>query len=159
MSKAVRAYQLLLHLYPRRYRSAFAAQMLQTFIDYYADVERSEGRVSVQFWLSAITDEVTNIGRQHMLSLTENGFLRPTSWKLLLAAVFLVPLYPVFLVGVVKTSLALPHPPLSGIGVVVGFAALLVIPSALGLLVSYLLAGLASALAGTFAGRRPAQAR
>jgi len=159
MSKAVCAYKLLLYLYPRRYRVAFAAQMLQTFIDYYTDVERSEGRVSTRFWLSAITDEVTNIGRQHMLSLAENGLLRPTTSKLLLAAVFLVPLYPVFLVGVVKTSLALPHPPLSGIGVLIAFAAILLIPSALGLIVSYLLAGFVSALAGTFADRRPAQTR
>jgi hypothetical protein len=159
MRNAVRTYKLLLSLYPYDYRAAFAAPMLQAFIDHYTDVERCEGQVSMRFWLSTIADELVNIRRQRMMSWTEEGFLRATTWKLLLAAAFLVPLYPVFLAGVVKTSLTLPHPSLSGIGVIVAFGALLVIPSILGLTVSYLLACLVSALVGTFSGRRAAHTR
>lgn len=148
MRRAIRGYKLLLNLYPHGYRAAFAAQMTQTFIDHYQDIEELEGHVGMRFWISTGMDEAANIVRQHSATLMESSFLRITAWKLVVTAMFFVPLLPVFLVAVVRTSLALPHPHVSGLGVVVAFAALLAIATALGVMVSYLLA---SAIVRVFA--------
>ena len=58
-------YNVILKFYPRNYRKAFGAQMMQTFSDHYQDIIESKGRVSIIFWLSTITDEIKNITRQH----------------------------------------------------------------------------------------------
>ncbi len=142
MKNAVRIYDVLLRFYPQSYQEAFGAQMRQTFIDHYRDVEESEGRVSVGFWFSTLTDEMQNIFRQHATALAEgNGFLKVTFWKSVVAAVFGLPLYIIFYLLLVKVSLALPHPHVSGISAILALAAvLLVFPGVLSLMVSYVLA-------------------
>lgn len=142
MKNAVQIYDVLLRFYPQSYREAFGAQMRQTFIDHYRDVEASEGQVSMGFWLSALTDEMQNILRQHAAIFTEgDGFLKVTFWKSVVAAAFVLPLYVIFYLLLVRLSLALPHPPVSGISAVLALAAvLLILPSVLSLMVSYVLA-------------------
>ena len=141
MKHANQIYKVLLKLYPQSYREAFGTQMMQTFIDHYADVEKSEGRVSLSFWLSVITDEVRNIPAQHLTPLKGTGtFLEVTVTKLALSAVLLIPLYVLFYAVLVQVSLALPHPHLSGIGVLIALAALLLLPGVFSLVASYALA-------------------
>jgi hypothetical protein len=141
MKTAIHFYRFLLCLYPRSYKEAFRAPMLQTFIDHYQDVEKSEGRVSVRFLFSTLADEVQDIARQHTTLLTErNTFLKVTIGKLLLSMLLLIPLYTTFYVVLVKTSLALHHPHVSGIGVLIVLALLLVVPGICSLMASYVLA-------------------
>lgn len=153
MKNAIRIYNALLRFYPASYRSAFGAQMLQTFIDHYKD-EVSGGHVNIRFWISTITDEFQNIAAQYGNLLMEGNSLRKvTVWKLLIAAVFIVPLYAIFYALLVRVSLALPHPHVSGISVVIALAALLLVfPGALSITASYLLANM---LVSLFAKRKP----
>jgi hypothetical protein len=156
MKTATKLYSFLLSLYPRGYQQAFRAQMMQTFVDHYQDVEKLESHVSIGFWFSTIADEAQNIARQHTTLLTErNPFLRVTIGKLLLSMLLLIPFYATFFVLLVKISLALSHPHVSGIGVLVAFLLLLVVPGACGLGVSYLLA---SALVSIFRKRKASSA-
>ena len=141
MKTAMHIYNLLLSLYPRSYQKAFRAQMQQTFIDSYKDVEESEGHESIRFWLSTIADEAQNIARQHADSLTEgNNFLKITCGKLLVSTLLFIPLYAAFGASLVKLSLALPHPHLSGIAVLIALSLLLVLPGILSVTMSYLVA-------------------
>jgi hypothetical protein len=141
MKTAIHVYSFLLSLYPHKYQQAFRAQMLQTFIDQYQDIEKSGGGVSTGFWCSTIADEVQNIARQHTILLTnKNPFLKVTIGKLLLSMLLVIPVYPIFYVLLVKTSLALPHPHLSGIGVLIALALLLVVPGVGSLVTSCVLA-------------------
>lgn len=144
MKSAIRIYALLLHLYPRRYRATFGAQMRQTFIDQYQDLQASQGHVGPRFWLALFSDEIQNIVREHMSWLTqENHFLKLSIAKVILAALFLIPLYPAFVLLFVRTSLALPHPSISGLGALIALAAvLLILPGVASILVSYLLASI-----------------
>ncbi len=117
MNIAKQLYTLLLRLYPRSYRNAFGADMLQTFVDQYTDVKTSAGRVSMYFWLSTVTDELQNILRQYRTSLTEgHAFLRLTVTKLVVSAMLLIPLYPLCYAALVSAALRLPHPSVSGLG-------------------------------------------
>ena len=132
MRNAKRFYNALLTLYPHGYRKAFGAQMMQTFLDYYADVETSEGRVSAAFWLSAITDEIKNIAEQRMASPGEgNKSVKITAFQGVVSAGLFFPLYAVFYAALVKISLALPHPPVSGIGFLIALTGLFLIPGVL----------------------------
>jgi hypothetical protein len=143
MKNAIRVYGLLLRLYPRGYREAFGAQMLRTFVDWYADAGGAEGRVGVRFWFSLVADELRNVVRQHGAALAEgDGHVRVSVGRAAVAAVFAFPLFAAFWGLVVKLALALPHPPVSGIFAVVALATVaLVIPGVLGVAVSWVLAG------------------
>ncbi|CAN5853967.1 hypothetical protein BH10CHL1_BH10CHL1_22570 [soil metagenome] len=141
MKNAKLMYNGLLKFYPPSYRKEFGTQMMQTFIDHYQDVEKSEGRVSINFWRSAITDEIKNITKQQITVLIEeNNFLKVSVSTLAVSAVLFMPLYALFYVALVKVSLALPHPHVSGIGVIIVLAMLLLLPGGLSLIVSYMLA-------------------
>src|SRR6476646_4511071 len=103
---ATRIYNALLRLYPHRYQARFGAQMRQTFLDHYQDVAASTGGVSLQFWFSLFTDEITNIARQHAASMVEhNPFLKLTRSKLALAAMLCLPLYLLFYLAIVNLAL------------------------------------------------------
>ncbi len=153
MKNAIRLYNVILMFYPHSYREFFGAQMMQTFMDNYKDVEESDGSVSIRFGISAITDEIQNILRQHATSLTEgNNFLKVTVSKLVVSAILLVPLYAVFCALLVKISLALPHPHVSGIGALIALTAiLLLLPGLLGGMTSWVFA---SALVSVFPKRK-----
>jgi uncharacterized BrkB/YihY/UPF0761 family membrane protein len=144
MKNPTRIYNLLLWFYPSSYRKAFGAQMMQTFIDHYDDVQKSEGHASAQFWFSIITDELQNIGRQYAVSFRErNDFLKLTASKLVASALFLVPLYIVSCMVLTKIALTVPHPHVSGIGAVVALAVLLIVlPGILSVVTSYLIASI-----------------
>lgn len=153
MKNAMRIYSALLKLYPRSYRSAFGVQMLQTFIDHHEDVEKSEGSVGAGFWLSVMGDEIRNIAAQHLISVRdENSFLKLTGPERVVSALLLVPLGALFYAALVGTSLALPHPPLTGISVLVALAVLLLLSGLLSLAASYILA---SVLVGVSLKRPP----
>jgi|GEM_PF-2643319 hypothetical protein len=136
MKNALQFYRLLLTLYPRAFRAAFGAQMLQTFLDQYADVEASEGAVGLAFWLFLLADEARSIAEQHR---------RASAARLALAAALFLPLFAVFYAALVRVSLALPHPPVSGAGFLLALAGLLLLPGILGAVVSYTLAGVVTA--------------
>ena len=68
------------------------------------------------------------------------SFFRVTSSKLIASAVLLVPLYAVFLAAFAKAVLALPHPHVSGLGVVAALAALALVPGIFSLTASYVFA-------------------
>ncbi|MCX6049666.1 MAG: hypothetical protein NT075_31590 [Chloroflexi bacterium] len=141
MKNAQLIYNGLLKFYPHNYRKEFGAQMMQTFIDHYQDVEKSEGRVSINFWRLAITDEVKNITKQQITFLIEeNNFQKVSVSTMVVSALLFMPLYALFYVALVKVSLALPHPHVSGIGVIIALAALLLFPGVLSMVVSYMLA-------------------
>ena len=145
MKNAQQIYNALLYLYPRSYRKAFGAQMMQTFRDQYQDVEKSEGRVCTRFWLSAIADEIKNIATQHLTGFREGAILREvTASKVITSAVLLIPLYVVFYAALVNIALAVPHPHLSGIGVLIALGGLFLLPGAFSIMAG-------CALASTFA--------
>lgn len=142
MKTAIRAYSLLLKFYPRQFRKEFGVQMIQTFRDHYNDLEKSGGHVGMSFWFMAVTDEVRNIARQRLAFLTEgNHFLKMSVGKLVLSALLVLPLYGIFCASMVKISLTLPHPPLSGIFAIIAMATVAVIlPGILSVVLSYTLA-------------------
>jgi hypothetical protein len=158
MKNAIRIYNFLLRFYPRSYRETFGAQMMQTFSDQYEEVQASEGQVSIHFWLWTIADEIQNIVREQMSWLPQvNHFVKVSIGKLILSAVFLLPLYPIFVLVFIRTSLALPHPSVSGFSALFALAAvLLVLPGVASILVSYLLA---STIAATFSSAKRARSR
>ncbi|MBV9281776.1 MAG: hypothetical protein JOZ41_16990 [Chloroflexi bacterium] len=67
--RALRRYGLLVRLYPRAHREAFGAQMQQAFVDHYRDVEESQGRVGITFWLGEFGDAAVSIGREHLAAV------------------------------------------------------------------------------------------
>lgn len=142
MKTAIRIYGLLLWFYPRRFRKQFSAEMMQTFRDHCNDLQDMGGPMNVSFWFLTITDEARNIARQRLAFLTEeNHFLRLSAGKLALGAVFLLPLFGIFSALFVRASLALPHPPLSGIVALIAMATVaVVLPGILSLAISYTLA-------------------
>ncbi len=141
MKTATYIYNLLLQLYPRSYRNAFGAQMLQTFVDQYTDVATSAGRVSMHFWVFTVTDEMNNITRQHIESIMEaHPFLQITVPKLVVSAVLLIPLYAVCYAALVTASLVLPHPHVSGLGFLLALAALVLLSGVFSVVASYVLA-------------------
>lgn len=143
MKIARRLYKLLLTLYPHSYRTAFGEQMMQTFIDHYTDVATSVGRVRMDFWLFMIIDEIKNIMRQQMISLREDRtLLTVTVAKVVVSAVLLIPLSALCYAILVNAILAVPHPPVSGIGFLIALAALVLFSGVLSVVVSYVLASL-----------------
>lgn len=139
MKNAKAIYKVLLNLYPRRYQNTFGAQMMQTFLDNYQDVETWEKRTSMGFWFSTISDEAQNILRQHFEYLAEeNAFLQVTATKLLATAVFFIPWCVLFYAALVHVMLAMPHPHVNGIGALIALSALLLLSGVLGLAASYL---------------------
>lgn len=152
MKNARFLYAQLLKLYPRSYREAFGAEIMQTFMDHYMDVEQSEGCVSIAFWLPMISDEIKNILEQQRASLMEeNTFLKMTLSKWVLSGVFLIPLFILCYAALVKVALALPHPPVSGMGVLFALATLLLFSSVFSVVSSCLLA---NALVSVFLKRK-----
>ncbi len=73
--RAARRYAALLRLYPKRYRQAFGAQMLQTFKDYYRDASEREGGVGLTFWLAVVGDELQGIAREQTMTLRARRIL------------------------------------------------------------------------------------
>ena len=141
MKTAQQIYNLLVQLYPRSYRNLFGAEMMQTFMDHYQDVEASAGKVNMQFWLALIIDEMPSIAREHAASqLTRHPFLQLTISKVVIGVMILIPLYSLLFALLVKIALAIPHPPLHGLAVLITFALLLLLPGVFSIMVSYLLA-------------------
>ncbi|MBV9470619.1 MAG: hypothetical protein JO316_14840 [Abitibacteriaceae bacterium] len=79
-TRAERFYSFLLRFYPVAYRQAYAPLMLQTFRDYYNDVQAEQGQVSIGFWLAVGADELKSILREQLASLKE-GVMMKDSWK------------------------------------------------------------------------------
>ena len=143
MKTAKRLYTLLLMLYPQSYRTAFGEQMLQTFVDHYTDVATAAGGVGLDFWLLMVSDEITNIVRQQLVSLSAGrARLRVTAAKVVVSAVLLVPLYVVCYATLISAVLSAPHPPVSGIGVLIALAGLVLLSGILSAAASYALASL-----------------
>ncbi len=141
MKNAIRLYAVLLKLYPRGFRKAFGAEMRQTFTDHYSDIKNTKGHVGMDFWLATVTDEISNSIRQHMEPLMhEESFLTISAAKWVVAATLFIPLFALFYAAFVRVSLILPHPPVSGIGVLFAFAALVLLPLAFSVLTGYILA-------------------
>src|SRR5690606_25439935 len=89
MTGAARFYGSLLRLYPRSYRQAFGAEMLQTFVDWHDDVAGADGRVGIRSWLPMVADEARNIVGQRVESLAASG-LSGAHGAMLALAVLLV---------------------------------------------------------------------
>jgi hypothetical protein len=120
----------------------FASEMEQTFADLYREADHT-GRLSLGMFLVAfLIDELRNILAQHW---TELAVARRTgtipAGQILLAAFLVIPCW-VGATGIsVSLALALPHPALSGVFVLVALAlVLLIVPTLVALAVSWLLA-------------------
>jgi hypothetical protein len=138
MKSAVQFYRFLLSLYPASHQKAFGAQMLQTFIDHYQDVEESQSSVVIFFWLATIADEMASIARERTSWLWEgNGFWRMSPWKLVLSVPPMIPFYAISCALLVKVSLGVPHPHVSGIGFPFALAFFLVLPGIFSAAASY----------------------
>ncbi len=141
MKGPIRFYKFLLSLYPMSHQRACGAQMLQTFIDHYRDVEKSRGRVGMYFWLAIISDEIPSIARERTILLWEgNSFWKMTGWKVVLSLPSMILLYAASCALLVKLSLSLPHPHVSGIGFLFALAYLLAVPAIFSAAASYALA-------------------
>ncbi len=126
MKSAQSLYSLLLRCYPRPFQAIFREEMVQTFLDEYADVAASTARVRLHFWLFVISDELSNILRQHLAARMANARRQATSWPLVaLALTLCVPLFPLAYWALVTVALTVPHPPVHGIGFLMALAALL----------------------------------
>ena len=112
--------------------------MLQSFTDHYEDTVRLQGQVGPRFWLPVIADEIQNIVQQHAATLFgEHPFFKLTTGKAIIALLVLMPLYVIGFFALVRITLALPHPSVSGIGVIFAFALLLTLPGVLSAVVCY----------------------
>lgn len=70
LRKAVSIYKFFLSLYPRKYKDAYAEQMLIVFKDLYREQKEKYGGIGVKFWLEIIADAVGSIFQQYMNKLT-----------------------------------------------------------------------------------------
>jgi len=143
MKGPLRVYGLLIRLYPRPFRDAFAAQMLQTFADLYQDVAAAEGRAGVRFWLPLVADEVQNVVKQHAISLTERTVsLNVPVARAVVAALIFLPLYPVLCGLTVKLALSVPHPSIGGVAAIAAMGLVaLILPGIVSVAASCFLAG------------------
>jgi hypothetical protein len=140
MKNAKNLYAILLRLYPFQYRKEFEAQMIQTFVDRYADMKASSNIVRLLFWLSFAVDELKNILEQRSSFLhDERHFLRLNNTKRVLTALVFLPMFVLFTAIFVKISLALPHPATSGIGVMLAFITLMLVAALASLTTSYVI--------------------
>src|SRR5437762_2982103 len=67
--KALRYYAVLLKLYPAAFQRTFGAQMRQTFLDHYEDIQTALGRAGIRFWLGVVGDGVFSIVQEHSSTL------------------------------------------------------------------------------------------
>ena len=144
----IRVYRLLLRAYPRRYREEFGDDMLQTFTDYHTDIVATNGHAGVQFWAPLIADDLRNAGRQRLASLSDgDGTSTLSVGRLVLAALFLVPIFVLLSAASVTVALAMPHPPINGIVVPIALVTVaIVVPGTLGAAICWGLAGAAQHL-------------
>ena len=149
MKNAKNLYAVFLRLYPLQYRQEFEAQMMQTFLDCYADVRDSAKGTRLLFWWSFTVDELRNIFKQRTAFLEEDGhFLRLSNTKRTLTALLFLPIFVLLFAALVKVSLALPHPTTTGVGVVLAFVTLLTVAALWGVATGYVIV---SALLNGFA--------
>lgn len=66
---AEHVYALWLHLYPRAYRDAYGALMLQLFRDMCRDALATQGKVGMALWLGVAADEAKSLAREHGAAL------------------------------------------------------------------------------------------
>jgi len=151
VKRAIQCYNALLALYPPAFRKQFAAEMRQTFLDQYTDLQTSGGAVGIRFWLATMLDELQNIIQQYTAFLTNgNLFWRISIGKAAVCAFLFLPLYITFTLAFINLSLALPHPSISGLGVLAAFALLLfILPVTASLVVGYLIGAVLATLART----------
>jgi hypothetical protein len=69
--RAARIYALVLRLYPRAHRQAFADQMLQAFGDHYRDAVETACQHAVMFWLGVVADAGRSLAREHQAAVRE----------------------------------------------------------------------------------------
>jgi hypothetical protein len=62
---AERFYTVCLRLYPPSHRRAYGPQMLQTFRDSVRDVQVTQGKIGMRFWLDTLSDEIKSVLREH----------------------------------------------------------------------------------------------
>lgn len=109
-------YRLLLFLYPGSFRKAFGDEMLQTFCDFHDDTVRAGGRADAGFWGALLGDTISGAARQHA-----------DRWRAAPGApVLALLLFPAVYAALVRVALALPHPPVHGVGFPIVFLGLLV---------------------------------
>ncbi len=80
---SARIYALVLRCYPAGYRQAFGDQMLRTFMDCYADVQKEQGQVSYIFWIHTLGDEMISIIREWIAFFMEKEAVMqhsPSKW-------------------------------------------------------------------------------
>lgn len=126
MTNAKYLYRLLLRCYPQRFRDEFGEQMMQTFLDQAADLDRSKGASLLNFWWFTVTDEFKNIIQQRISAIVESDLPRRARIAMLaLAMTVFLPLFALCYVAVVSVALIVPHPPVSGIGFLVALPLIL----------------------------------
>ncbi|HEX6819390.1 MAG TPA: hypothetical protein VF120_13520 [Ktedonobacterales bacterium] len=128
-SWTVRAYALLLRLYPRAHREAFGEQMLQTFRDHYRDVVAPQRQSALRFWLGVLADEGRSLAREVPAALTQAVYGRVGSMKSGVSAVLAVVGCLLLLLGLrvwlSPAVLSAPHGGGSALSSVVGLTVLL----------------------------------
>jgi hypothetical protein len=140
-------YRTWLWLYPPAYRRAFGAEMLQTFVDDCDDTRRTDGALGAGFWIAALTDELSNLARQHRDSIREtDGSPARTAGRLVLVALLLPATFVVSWASLVRLILAQPHPHVQGIGALAALAALVLAAGTLSLIASAIVAHAALAV-------------
>ncbi len=117
MKTAVFLYSIVLRVYPRSYRVAFGADMLQTFIDSYGDMEAPGKLAHLRFWLFMLGDELGNIVQQHGVAFVQRyPFYRVSLPRLLVAGLCFIPAFIVCYAVLISITLWLPLPAVSGLG-------------------------------------------
>ena len=141
MTTAKFLYRILLRCYPQRFRDEFGEQMMQTFLDQTADLDRSKGNSSLNFWCFTVTDEFKNIIRQRLSSITDNGLPSQAGSAILaLTVIVFLPLFVLCYAVGVSIALIVPHPPVSGIGFLIALTLILAVASGVSGMLSYWLA-------------------
>jgi len=77
--RAVRAYAVLLRLYPRGHRRAYGPLMLQTFCDEVREALATAGSLGIAFWLEVLADVVRSAWRERR-SIGEGGLRVSLNW-------------------------------------------------------------------------------
>ncbi|HEV8666819.1 MAG TPA: hypothetical protein VN665_03150 [Candidatus Paceibacterota bacterium] len=138
-------YTVLLLLYPKAHRIRFGNEMMQVFEDAYAEA-KSKG-VLATFWARIISDAVVSAPAERMAELENNlitfmhnEYFKPTISKVILAAVGTVPLFWILTLAFVDLSEHLPHPHVSGVGVLLAFSLIVFVPMIVSATISYVCA-------------------
>src|SRR5690348_13697124 len=127
--RAVRAYAILLRLYPRAHRQAFGQQMLQSFQDHYCDEVETGGERALRFWHGVVADAGRSLAREYVSALRtalgeRMGFMK-TGGSVVLTGVAGLLLLLGLRVWLSPAVLSAPHGGSTALSSVVGLALLL----------------------------------